>query len=403
VRTVTFIDEPEPEELFCPIVSADDHALEPPTVFADRLPAGLRDAAPQLVEDDDGVPWWLVDGERIRIVMNNGAAGRVRSEWAWAPSGYHEFRPAVYDPKLFTKDMDQAGVWANLCFPSTVWGFAGTRFSTMRDTEAGLACLRAYNDWMLEDWCAAAPERFIPCQVAWLVDPVIAANEIRRNAERGFRAVSFSENPAGLGFPSIYSSTWDPFLRACEETETAVNLHVGSSGSVTRPCADSVEMAVTALFPLNGVQALIEWVFARIPLKFPKIKIVLSEAGASWVPMALERLGRAERQIGAVGKDWPLDAPTPRELVHRNFFFTSIEDPSAFRMLDLIGEDNVMVETDYPHYDSTWPECQAMIRSELEGLPPALVKKVCYENACRVYRHPLPPEAMIAASNVGAA
>jgi predicted TIM-barrel fold metal-dependent hydrolase len=333
--------------------------------------------------------------------MNNGAVGRIRSEWGWTASGYDEFRPAVYDPVLFTKDMDQGGVWASLCFPSTVWGFAGTRFSKMQDATVGLACMRAYNDWMIEDWCHAAPQRFIPCQVSWLADPVIAAEEIRRNAERGFRAVSFSENPEGLGFPSIYSPTWDPFLLACQETETVVNLHVGSSGKVTRPSSDSAEIAVTALFPLNGIQALIDWVFARIPLKFPNIKIALSEAGVSWVPMALERLGRAERQIGTVGKDWPLDAPTPRELVHRNFFFTSIEDPSAFRMLDLIGEDNVMVETDYPHYDSTWPESQTMIRSQLQGLAPRVVKRVCYENACRVYRHPLPPEEMIAASIIG--
>src|SRR5262249_48771419 len=244
----------------------------------------------------------------------------------------------------------------------------------------------------------------IPCQVTWLADPVVAAKEVRKNAARGFRAVSFSENPAGLGFPSIYSASWDPFLEACEETETVVNLHVGSAGSVTRPSADSVEMAVVAMFPLNGIQALVEWVFAQIPLRFPKIKVALSEAGASWVPMALERLGRAERQIGSVGKDWPVDAPTPRELVHRNFFFTSIEDPSAFRLLDVIGEDNGMGEGGYRHSERPWHELQAMIRSELEGVvAPPVVRKGCYENACRVYRHPLPPDEMIAASIVGAA
>jgi len=89
------------------------------------------------------------------------------------------------------------------------------------------------------------------------------------------------------------------------------------------------------------------------------------------------------------------------EIVRRNFIFTSTEDPSAFRMLDIIGEDNVMVETYYPHFDSTWPKCQEMIRGELSNLEPAQVRKVCFENAARVYRHPLPPAEMIAASEVG--
>jgi predicted TIM-barrel fold metal-dependent hydrolase len=403
IKTVTFIDEPEPEELFCPIVSADDHALEPPSVFQDRLPSKLRDRAPQLIADDEGIPWWHIDDDRVMITMNNGAVGRIRSEWCNTATTYDEFRPAVFDSRQRLHDMDQGGIWASLCFASSVWGFAGTRFSRMKDAEAGFASFRAYNDWMIDEWCAAAPDRYIPCQITWLRDPEIAAEEVRRNADRGFRALSFSENPEGIGFPNIYSTKWDPLFRACEETDTVINLHVGSSGGVRRPCSDSHEFTLVALFPLSGIEALVDWIFAQIPLRFPNLKIVLSEGGASWVPMAMERLSRAERHTGSVGKEWPKDAPSPRDLVHRNFYFTSIEDPMAFKVLDIVGADNVMVETDYPHYDSTWPESQAMIRSELEWMAPDLVRKVCFENACRVYRHPLPPDSMIAASSIGLA
>jgi predicted TIM-barrel fold metal-dependent hydrolase len=396
--TVTFIPEPEPEPLFCPIISVDDHALEPADLFERRLPSKFREAGPH-IEEDAGLPWWVVDGAKVPILMANGASGRVKEEWSASGIRFEDVRPGVIDPAARLHDMDLTGVWASLCFGSIVWGFAGTKFSKIADAELGLACLQAYNDWMIEEWCAAAPDRYIPCQLPWLRDPEVAAREIYRNAERGFRCVSFSENPEGVGFPNIYNTYWDPFLRACEETGTVVNLHVGSSGSVRIPSTSSHDDVHVALFPMSGIETLVDWVYAGVPTRFPGIKIALSEAGVSWVPMALERMNRSYRHN--VGGAWPGGDMKPAELVFRNFWFTSIEDPSAFQSLHLVKPDNIMVETDYPHYDSTWPESQAMIRSEMEGLPGEIVRKVCYENAASLYRFGLPPEDLIARSEVG--
>lgn len=393
-QTVTFIDEPEPEPLFCPIISPDDHALEPPSLFDGRLPARFADRAPRLEVGDIGLPWWVVDDARVPILLGNAAAGRDPREWSNCGVTFDEIREGSWNPAARLHDMDLTGVWAQLCFGSLVWGFAGWRFSKMSDPELGLACLRAYNDWMLEEWCATAPDRYIPCQLPWLSDPEIAAEEIRRNAARGFRAVSFSENPETLGFPNVYDRSWDPFFRACEETQTVVNLHVGSSGAVQRPSSSSPIDVAVALFPISGIQTLVDWIYAAVPVRFPQLTIALSEAGVSWVPMALERLRRAYR--ADVGGFWPGGSLEPHELVRRNFVFTSIEDPSAFRALDFIGEDNVMVETDYPHVDGTWPQSQAMIRGELSGLPEGVIRKLCYENAARVYRVAIPPREWIA-------
>jgi predicted TIM-barrel fold metal-dependent hydrolase len=331
--------------------------------------------------------------------MANGAAGRERSEWGFYCISFDETRAGVTDPRARLADMDLTGVWSSLCFCSTVWGFAGTKLSTMSDPDLGLACLQAYNDWMIEEWCSVAPGRYIPCQLPWLEDPLVGAQEILRNASRGYRAVSFSENPEGLGFPNIYSRHWDPFFSACEETMTVVNLHVGSSGTTRQPCSSSPSDASVALFPVSGLEALIDWIYAGIPVRHPRLKIALSEAGVSWVPMALERLRRAYTHD--VGHSWPKDGPAPEELVGRNFAFCSIEDPSAFRALDVIGEDNIMVETDYPHFDTTWPGCQDMVRGELGNLAPATARKICYENAARIYRTPPPPEDWIVSSEVG--
>ena len=399
--TVSFIPEPVSEKVFCPIISVDDHALEPATLFDGRVPNRLKEQVPYLKMDEHGAPWWMIDDTQVPILMHNGAAGRVMEEWVLSASDFSDFRRGVWDPKTRLHDMDLAGVWAQLCFPSLVWGFAGWRFSRMKDPEAGLASLRAYNQWMLEEWCGSDRNRFLPCQLSWLADPSIAAEEIYANAERGFTSVSFSENPEGLGYPDVYQRYWDPFFRACDETETVINLHVGSSSRQQKPSTSSVEEVPTALFPISGIETLVDWVYSGVLFRYPGLKIALSEAGVSWVPMALERLGRAYRQRTGIGKGWPDDQPAPAEIAKRNFFFTSIEDPAAFQMLHLIGDENVMVETDYPHSDSTWPHCQEMVRGELSGLDPDVVRKLCYGNAARVYRHPEPPAHMIAQSEVG--
>jgi predicted TIM-barrel fold metal-dependent hydrolase len=400
--SVTFIPEPQPDELFAPIVSVDDHVLESPSLFEGRVPARYTDAAPFVDHDEDGVPYWVVDGRRLPILFSNGAAGRVMEEWKGASRcKYDEFRLSVSDGPARLRDMDVAGIWASLCFGSTIWGFAGTRFSKFKDPDAGLACLRAYNDWMYDEWCATDRDRFIPCQLPWFRDPEVAAGEIRRNAARGVHAVSFSENPEGLGFPSIYdTAAWDPFFAACAETGTVVNLHVGSAGRVSNPSSDSPPEVIAALFPVSGIETIVDWIYAKVPVRHPELAIVLSEAGISWVPMVIERLRRAQRSLAA-SEVWTADDPHPIDLLHRNFWFASLEDPSGFRMLDIIGEDHVMVETDFPHMDSTWPGCQEMIRSELSHLERDTIAKVCYENACRLYQHPRPPSSWIERATMG--
>jgi predicted TIM-barrel fold metal-dependent hydrolase len=376
--TVRFIAPPPVEDLFCPLISVDDHVLEPPTLFDGRLPRRLAERAPAVAGGPGGLPMWVIDDRPWPVTMANGAAGRERTDWGFYCISFEETRPGVTDPTARLADI---------------------KFSTMKDPAVGLACLKAYNDWMIEEWCAAAPDRYIPCQLPWLPDPLAAAEEIRRNATRGFRAVSFSENPEGLGFPNIYSSHWEPFLAACEETGTVVNLHVGSSGTTRQPSTSSPSDVSVALFPVSALEALIDWIYAAVPVKFPRLRVALSEGGVSWVPMAIERLRRAYTHD--VGRSWPTGAPAPEELIRRNFAFCSIEDPSAFKALDIIGEDNVMVETDYPHFDSTWPQCQEMVRGELRMLPPTLIGKVTYQNAARIYRTPEPPTDWINRSEIG--
>jgi predicted TIM-barrel fold metal-dependent hydrolase len=391
----TLLPDPEPGPVWCPIISVDDHVLEPADLFEQRVPARFRDVVPRVEYDDDRVPFWVIDGVRHPIIVANGAVGRPAREKTFAPQKYEEFRTGVWDARARLADFDLIGVWASLSFPSLLFGFAGYRLAVAGDEDAGLAAVRAYNDWMLGEWCGTDVDRFIPCQVPCLSDPEVAAAEVRANAARGFKAVSFTENPEGQGLPGIYTSHWDPFFAACEETDTVLCLHVGSSGSIRRPSSVSPAEVMTGLFPIAAIEAVLDWIFARIPLRFPGLRIALSEGGVSWVPMVIERLRRVHRLVEQ-STVWSIDDPDPVDVLRRNFWFTSIEDPSAFRNLDLIGEDRVMVESDYPHTDSSWPDTQHDLRVQLEHLREPTIRKLCYGNAADLYRHAAPPASFLA-------
>ena len=136
--------------------------------------------------------------------------------------------------------------------------------------------MRAWNDWHLEEWAGPYPDRIIPCQIPWLLDPEVGRAEIRGNAERGFKAVTFSEAPDTLGLPSLHTGYWDPFLAACEETDTVVCLHVGSSGTSPTTTDDAPPDVIGVLFFAYAMFAAVDWLYSRIPVRFPDLKICLS-------------------------------------------------------------------------------------------------------------------------------
>jgi predicted TIM-barrel fold metal-dependent hydrolase len=382
------LPDPEPREQLHLIISVDDHLVEPPDTFAGRVPGRYADRAPRVIEDEDGRQYWLIDGGLEINVGGNAAAGRSPDASIGGESvRFDEMRRGAWDIDERIKDMDLNGIYASLSFPSTVFGFCGQRFLRMRDPKLGLACMRAYNDWISDVWAAPYPERIIPSQVTWLADPETAAQEIRRNAARGFKAVAFSENPQKLGLPSIHTGDWDPFLAACEETQTVVNLHVGSSSQVSFPSSDAPLDVMSALFSVNSILAAADWVYSKIPLRFPGLKIALSEGGVGWVPMLLDRLDFLAMFPRTT--TWTEDIP-PAEVLRRNFWFTTFWDPSAFSQRERIGVEHIMVEADYPHIDSTWPNTQAFIAEQLVGIPPDEARKITCENAAALYRHPLP-------------
>lgn len=303
-------------------------------------------------------------------------------------------RRGAWDIEERLRDMDINGIWASLNFPSLLPGFCGQKFANASDPELGLAMMRAWNDWHLEVWAARDPERIIPCQLTWLNDPHIAADEIRRNAARGFKAVSFCELPNKIGRPSLHTGHWDPLIQACEETDTVICLHVGSSSTTQITSEDAPPETIPALFTVNSMFAAVDWLFSKIPLRYPNVKIMLSEGGIGWVPSLLDRLDHIKKHHGYLDmwRDQPL---TPSEVLQRNFWFCALDDTSGFELRHRIGIDKITVEVDYPHSDSSWPDTQAMLQRQIGNLPAEDIRKVTWQNASEVFRHPVPAHLAI--------
>jgi predicted TIM-barrel fold metal-dependent hydrolase len=388
-KTVTFLPDPPRAERRYTVISADDHIVEPPDVFEGRMPARYAERAPRVIEKDDGTETWVYEGTELPNVGFNAVVGRPVSEWRMEPTRFNEMRPGAWDIHKRIEDMDLNGIYASLNFPSFLPGFAGQRLQRVtKDQGLAMAAVRAWNDWHLEEWAGAYPDRIIPCQIPWLLDAEVGANMIRENAERGFKAVSFSEEPSRLGFPTIHSGYWEPFFRACEETGTVINLHIGSSGSSPATTDDAPPDVAGVLFFAYAISAAVDWLYSLAPVRFPDLKICLSEGGIGWVPALLDRLDHMGRYSSMYGT-WQSEL-TPADVLQRNFWFCAVEDQSTFVLRDRIGLEHILLESDYPHSDSTWPETQRVIHEEIGGLPDEDIKKMTWENASKLYRHPVP-------------
>ncbi len=271
------------------LVSVDDHVVEPPDVFEHHVPAKYKDIAPRVERQPDGTDRWKFLDLDIPNVGLNAVSGRPPEEFGMDPTSFDELRPGTYDVEQRVLDMSANGLLGSLNFPSLP-GFAGRLFAALDDKDAGLALCRAYNDWHIEDWCGAAPDRFIPLAIPPIWDPQAIADEVRRVAKKGCHAITFPENPVPLGLPSLHSDSWDPFWQACDDERTIVCMHIGSSSKLAITAMDAPVDVMITLQPMNIVQAAADLIFSPVFRKFPDVTVALSEGGIGWIPYFLERL-----------------------------------------------------------------------------------------------------------------
>jgi predicted TIM-barrel fold metal-dependent hydrolase len=300
-----------------------------------------------------------------------------------SPITYDEMRPGCYDPKARVEDMELNHVEASLSFP-TFPRFCGQTFTEAKDREVAEACVYAYNDWMVEEWCGDSGGRLIPLTIIPLWDAELAAAEVRRNATRGCRAVCFSEIPPHLGLPSIHSGYWDPFFTACEETGTVVCMHIGSSSKMPATSADAPAAVAASLSFNNAMASLSDFLFSGVLVRFPKLKLAYSEGQIGWLPYVLERVDDVWREHRAWGGVRDIVPEPPSTYFRRQVYGCFFRDKHGCDSLDVIGVDNVTFETDYPHTDSTWPETKQVAEKLMAGLDDDVVYKIVRGNAIRM-------------------
>jgi predicted TIM-barrel fold metal-dependent hydrolase len=368
------------------LFSVDDHVIEAPDAWQSRLPAKLRDRGPRLVSTKAD-EYWEYDGERVKAQGVEASAGKKPEEFTMSHVRYDEMRPGFYDAKARLADMDEDGVRAQVLFPSGVPRICGKRFLDTEDKELALACIMAWNDYILEEWHGVAPDRFVPLAIVPMWDPKLCADEMRRVAALGTRGITFSEGPHLLGFPSIHDPHWDPVWEAATETDLAICLHIGSSGQSLAPQPGGPVAPSVVMIPLYASVACSELLFSPVTRRWPDLRFVLSEGGIGWVPYTLERAEYTWHRHRFWTGD--IDSPQPLDVFRRNIWVCFIADHVGIRDRDLIGTDKIMWEGDYPHTDSTWPNSQSSVADHLKGCPDDEVEQVTHSNAEQVFRFPL--------------
>jgi predicted TIM-barrel fold metal-dependent hydrolase len=370
------------------LMSADDHVIEPPHLWVDRVPSKYRDACPRIVEVD-GRQAWRYEDELTYIPMGSCRPLPGFDEAGYPPAPgtarFDEIRPGCYDPVERIKDMDVDRVWGQLCFPNYA-RFAGHRFYlNVKDHELGLACLRTYNDYLLDEWCATDPSRLYGAAILPLHDLDLAIAELERVLAKGAKALAFSENPTVLGLPSVHTDHWDPLWAVLNEAAIPVCMHIGSSSRLVTTSADAPPTVLVSLNGLNSMMAGVDWMMSGILERYPNLNVILSEGGAGWIPYILERADKAfhDKRIKrnlSIGQTAKSGTVPPSQLFRDHMYVCLVDEHFALRSLRDIPVDNLLWEGDFPHGDGLWPHNHDYLEKALADVPDEDATKIAETN-----------------------
>jgi predicted TIM-barrel fold metal-dependent hydrolase len=354
------------------IISVDDHVVEPPDLWTNRLPSKYLDRGPRVVRergrfDLTGLGWVVTDDgdwadvwhydDLVSPLMKLSAASGFE-DIGFGAVTFDQIRPGCWHQKERLVDMDANHTDASICFPNTLPRFCGQTFAEREDKDLGLLCVKAYNDWMIDEWCAGDGRgRLIPLTMVPLWDAELAAEEVRRCAAKGSFAITFSENPYPLGLPSIHSGVWDPMFAACEETGTVLCMHIGSSSKMPGTSPDAPFIISSTLTFQNAMGSLLDFVFSGTLARFPNLVLAYSEGQVGWMPYLLERMDKLwrERSDNSFGTSLP---EPPTSYIRGRVYGCIFDDETGLANRDRVGMDVICFETDYPHADSTFPRSE---------------------------------------------
>jgi predicted TIM-barrel fold metal-dependent hydrolase len=366
------------------LVSIDDHIVEPKGMFDNHVPARWRDQAPAIVADEHGIERWAFQGQVSGSTGLNAVVTWPREEWSLDPATYSEMRPGAYDVHERVRDMNRNGVLASMCFPSFV-GFSNGFFHAAPDKDLALVMTQAYNDWHIDEWVAAYPDRFIPLAIPPLWDPQVLAAEVRRVARKGCKAITMPELPHVQGLPSYANvDYWDPFFRALCDEHIVMCLHIGQGLRAISMAPDALFdrlLLVTQVSAMAAVDVL--WGLAL--RRYPDLKIAWSEAGIGWIPFFLDRCDRHYKHH--MGSRHDFGGKLPSEVFREHSLACFISDPTALKTREEVGLDLIAWECDYPHSDCIWPDAPESVFGEMSaaGCSDEEMHKFTWQNSCRFF------------------
>jgi predicted TIM-barrel fold metal-dependent hydrolase len=355
------------------LYSCDDH-LDlwnlPRDVWGDRLPVRLRDRAPRVVESGGGA-WWTCDGNVIGMY---GLQGPMKGYSAISRAGIDDDGLRASTPKLRLQDMDRDGVWASVVYGPNLFGLP------IQDPELKAASLAAYNDWAA-GFNQHDPARLSVLPVLPTHAPEAAAAELERVARAGHRGAIISPFEFRCSDPA-----WERFWDVAEAVGLPVSFHIGQGTSQVRVAPGSWELAAfSAVGPMQLDEPLAMMIYSGVLERHPALRLVLAESGIGWLPYFVSRLDAAAEKHVEKAQDYRIRTK-PSELFRRQVYATFEEEPLGPQLLPLLGPDNFMWASDYPHPDSTFPHSREAIAHAFEGLDASFVERVTASNCKRLYR-----------------
>lgn len=363
------------------IIDADQHIIEPPDLWEKWLPKKYLDRAPKLGKDEDGGDAWIL-GDTAEPLGLVTIAGKPYSEFRWTGVKYDDIDAGCYEPKRRLELMDVDGIDAALIYPPqrTMSYFMGSG-----DKDFHIAGIAAFNDWLIDSFCAENPQRL--GAVAQIPNAGIdaAVAELKRSVKKGARGVSITTWPSGN--PAC-STADDPFWEAAQDAGVAVSIHIslvtpGTPRSGAGPSGGARKLFGLATTMTFMPKLIAEMILAGVFDRFPKLKMVANEVGAGWVPSLLEdlddRYWRNRTWTGVKLKSLPSD------YFHRNWIVGFIRDPYGVRNRHDVGIENMMWASDFPHHVNDWPYSRRVIAEMTIGVPEDERRKMFCDNAGRLY------------------
>ncbi len=379
------------------VFDADSHWSEPPDLFTSRAPAAVKDRVPR-VERVDGKPMWVFDGHPVGRHGSGGVIGRDGAKESadialmhWPFEKIHE---GAYNPKVRLGVMDECGIDAQIIYPSSI-GLGGQSLAMVGDEALSRLTVEIYNDGMAEIQ-AESGNRLLPLPVmpAWNIDSCVA--EVKRVAALGARGVNMTTDPQDLGAPDLANLAWDPFWEACSELRMPVHFHIGASVtgmSMYEKYAwpshhpnTRLALGGTLLF-IGNARVVANLIVTGMFDRHPDLQMVSVESGCGWIPFILEALDY-EMSENAPEETAQLKKK-PSEYFRTNLYATFWFETNHNRlsqMIEAVGEDRILFETDFPHPTCLYPGPLDSVEPKLAAVSPEARAKILGENGRKLYR-----------------